>query len=339
MSQRVETAIRVSSRNLDPGEIVRGREGFMKLNMNLDFTDRSRTGSRFAVLARSFGPVGIGRINGAPASFFRRREHLADNRDLISIVISDDARFCVEGVRGRDRYGARGAAVLESRRESALHSLDYGLAWMVCMERAPLEPLLAGIQEPIQRCLAEDNPGVRLLQGYLGLLLSLQQDCDRTLATLHIRDLALHALGVSGDTQALVRERGVQAARQGAVLGAIASRASEPGLAPACVAERLGMSVRYLHRLLESTGRSFAEHLLERRLDRASGMLRDRSCALKIAEIAAQAGFADISSFNRSFRRAFGDTPYGLRVRAARATHRESGSPGDRLDSRGANWQ
>jgi AraC-like DNA-binding protein len=51
-------------------------------------------------------------------------------------------------------------------------------------------------------------------------------------------------------------------------------------------------------------------------------MLRDPDCArFKIGEIAARAGFSDISHFNRSFRLAFGDTPYGVRVRAARAQH------------------
>jgi transcriptional regulator GlxA family with amidase domain len=76
------------------------------------------------------------------------------------------------------------------------------------------------------------------------------------------------------------------------------------------------MSVRYLHRLLEPTGRSFSEHLLGRRLERAAAMLRDpRFTRVKIATVAEKAGFADISHFNRSFRHAFGDTPFGMRAR------------------------
>ena len=43
------------------------------------------------------------------------------------------------------------------------------------MDRAPLEPLLADISDPIQRCLPGDNPGIRLLEGYLGSLFSLEQ--------------------------------------------------------------------------------------------------------------------------------------------------------------------
>jgi AraC-like DNA-binding protein len=313
--------IRVSKTPLAPGTIVRGCEGFMKLNMQLDFVNTSPVGRKCSVVAKSFGAVGVGRVDGSPSRFSRRTAHLSDGRDLISMNISGGGRFCVEGVQGLDRYGRHGAVILESSRPSTLHSLDDSTAWTICMERAPLEPLLAGIRGPIQRCLPSDNPGIRLLEGYLGSLFSLGQDCDLTLAALHIRDLALYALGVRGDTQALVRERGVHAARQSAVLGAIAARAGEPGLDPAGVAAQLGLSVRYLHRLLEPTGRSFAQHLLERRLERAATMLRDPGCGhFRIAEIASSAGFSDISHFNRSFRHAFGDTPYGMRVRAARRT-------------------
>jgi AraC-like DNA-binding protein len=316
--------IRVSSSPLTPGAIVRGHEGFMKLNMQLDFANRSSSGRKLSVVARSFGPVGVGRVDGTPSSFYRRPCHLADGRDLISIVISGGGRFQLDGTRGESRFSAHGAAILESRSASALHSLDDSTAWTICMERAPLEPLLAGIAQPLQCCLPGDNPGLRLLEAYLAALFSLQQEWDLALVTRHIRDLALSALGVRGEVQALVRERGVQAARQTAALAAIRARASEPGLDAAHVAMHVGLSVRYLHRLLESTGRTFAEHLLGRRLDCAAAMLRDSGSAhLKIGEIASRAGFSDISHFNRSFRRRFGDTPHGVRVRAVRQANSE----------------
>jgi AraC-like DNA-binding protein len=321
----VENSIRVSNRALPPGQIVRGQEGFMKLNMELEYVDHSANGRKCPVVARSLGTVGFGYVHGTPGTWRRKREHLADGRDLISISISGGGQWQVEGVRGPDRYERGGAVVVESRRESTIHSLDDATAWTICIDRASLEPLLADISDPIQRCLPGDNPGIRLLEAYLVSLFSLECDYDLALAALHIRDLALHALGVRGDTQALVRERGVRAARQSAVLDAIVTRASEPDLDPATVAAQLGMSPRYLHRLLEPTGRSFAQHLLQCRLDRAAAILRNPDCArFKIGEIAAQAGFSDISHFNRSFRRKFGDTPYGVRVRAARAKAQDS---------------
>jgi AraC-like DNA-binding protein len=69
--------------------------------------------------------------------------------------------------------------------------------------------------------------------------------------------------------------------------------------------------------LLEDTGRSLSEHLLERRLDAAAAILRNPAMDhVRIAEVAIAVGFTDISHFNRSFRRKFGDTPSGLRSRA-----------------------
>jgi AraC-like DNA-binding protein len=109
------------------------------------------------------------------------------------------------------------------------------------------------------------------------------------------------------------------AARRQSVLNLIARRSSDPSFHPAQAAEHLGMSVRYLHRLLEPTGRTFSKHLIEQRLARAFDMLRDQHFAhLRIDAVARHVGFSDISHFNRSFRHAFGDTPYGVRVRAAR---------------------
>ena len=164
------------------------------------------------------------------------------------------------------------------------------------------------------------------MSSYLATLFALERECDPRLASLHIRDLALSALGVTGDAQALVRERSVRTARLQTVLDRLAHDAAEPGLDPARLAERLGLSVRYLHRLLEPTGRSFSEHLLACRLERAAAMLRDPDLGhLRIGIIATKAGFSDISHFNRSFRHAFGDTPYGVRVRAARRASRERG--------------
>jgi AraC-like DNA-binding protein len=52
----------------------------------------------------------------------------------------------------------------------------------------------------------------------------------------------------------------------------------------------------------------------ELRLQRARALLADRrNDGMRIGDIAYAAGFADISHFNRSFRRRFGMTPTGAR--------------------------
>ena len=82
----------------------------------------------------------------------------------------------------------------------------------------------------------------------------------------------------------------------------------------AAIAARHGVSSRYLHKLFESEGTTFTQFILRERLDRAYRMLRDpRFVARSITSIAYDAGFGDLSYFNRTFRRHYGATPSDIR--------------------------
>ena len=109
-------------------------------------------------------------------------------------------------------------------------------------------------------------------------------------------DLIGLALGSEGDERQLAEERGLQAARRAAILNEIDRHSADPMLSAATVATRLGVTPRYVRLLLEETGRSFSEHLLARRLERAVAMLRNpakRYC--KGADLALECGFAHAS--------------------------------------------
>src|SRR5439155_24195273 len=62
---------------------------------------------------------------------------------------------------------------------------------------------------------------------------------------------------------------------RGAVLAEISRRFCDPAFDLTDAARRLGLSRRYIQRLLEETGKSFTEHVLECRLQRARAMLMD----------------------------------------------------------------
>jgi AraC-like DNA-binding protein len=99
----------------------------------------------------------------------------------------------------------------------------------------------------------------------------------------------------------------------------IEDKLGDAGLTAAAIAAELGISRRYVSILLEETGQTFSEYLLEKRLDRAAQLLRDPHRGYdKISDIAFAAGFIDLSHFNRSFRRRFGETPSDLRATAQR---------------------
>ena len=109
---------------------------------------------------------------------------------------------------------------------------------------------------------------------------------------------------------------GVKAARLQAVVEDIARRFADPSLSAAAVGRRLGLSERYVQQLLEGAGFSFSAYVRELRLKRARQLLRDPLAReLRIGDIAAMAGFEDLSHFNRAFRLQFGETPSDARRR------------------------
>jgi AraC-like DNA-binding protein len=80
---------------------------------------------------------------------------------------------------------------------------------------------------------------------------------------------------------------------------------------------RHGMTPRYVQKLFASEGKTFSEYVLERRLALARRLLTDLRLAHRsVTSIAFDAGFADLSYFNRTFRRQFDATPTGVRAQA-----------------------
>lgn len=112
-----------------------------------------------------------------------------------------------------------------------------------------------------------------------------------------------------------MREGGSKrAGRLSAILRLNETSSRDPDLSAVKVARSLGITPRYVHLILEQTGRSFSRHLLETRLQKAAVLLRDPLWReRRIGDIAAEAGFTDLSHFSRSFRRRYGSTPSAMR--------------------------
>ena len=116
------------------------------------------------------------------------------------------------------------------------------------------------------------------------------------------------------DDGELARQRGQMQARLALMKADIAVELVQGDLGIEALARRYGLSARQAQRLFEQDGTTFTEFLLEQRLLLARKMLADPANAWrKINDIAYSAGFADVSYFNRSFRRRFGRTPSDFR--------------------------
>jgi AraC-like DNA-binding protein len=89
------------------------------------------------------------------------------------------------------------------------------------------------------------------------------------------------------------------------------------------IAARHGVTPRYVQMLFESESTTFTEFLLDQRLACAHRMLTDfRFAERSITSVAFDAGFGDLSYFDRAFRRSYGATPSAVRADHAMAARR-----------------
>ncbi|MBR0810037.1 helix-turn-helix domain-containing protein [Bradyrhizobium diazoefficiens] len=97
---------------------------------------------------------------------------------------------------------------------------------------------------------------------------------------------------------------------------AIHRRLREPGLVVADVADAVGISERYVHKLLARSGSSFTDYVIDHRLDGIARDLGDPAMADRaIGAIAFDWGFSDLSHFSRRFKQRFGCRPRDWRAR------------------------
>ncbi|MGY4236423.1 AraC-like DNA-binding protein [Bradyrhizobium sp. USDA 4449] len=96
----------------------------------------------------------------------------------------------------------------------------------------------------------------------------------------------------------------------------IAHNLQDPDLAPARVADLLGVSVRHLHMLFEVAERSFSQTVTEERLKQSRRLMREAPERL-IADIAKACGFESLATYYRVFNAAYGMAPGDFRAQAA----------------------
>src|SRR5262245_6258349 len=183
--------------------------------------------------------------------------------------------------------------------------------------RAAVAPLIVEGDSAAMRLIPRGTEAVTLVTRYAGAMLDARvlrsAEVARAVVT-HLHDLVALSAGATRDGAAVARARGVRAARLQAIKADIIANLLDETLAVATVAARHGVTPRYVHKLFEDDGVTYSQFVLWHRLDRALRMLRDpRHAARRIGDIAYDAGFGDLSYFNRAFRRRYGATPSELR--------------------------
>ena len=262
---------------------------------------------------RFAGPVVVANIAVTPTRISRQAHHVRDGVDSVVLLLWRSGSAGLVQQHNAQRIETGDALIIDNAKPAVLSPDTQARFWALTI---PRHALMTAARETmdVRGGIIANGASCRLLLGYLKETLSEEFGDGRSSRLLgnHFVDLA--ALALAPHAGFLPDNEGISAARRVAILREIDRQCSNPAVNAITVAAQLGITPRYVHLLLEDTGKSFTHHVLERRLKAAFARLRDPQWRWrKIADIAAEAGFADLSYFNRTFRRRFGATPSDIR--------------------------
>lgn len=278
---------------------------------------------RADVSLRALPGFGLTTTESSPARYARTRRFLADGREYLGLHLSFSGDAC--GQRGREVASGPRTAVLMNVAEAGWIASPRPMRFCgLWVHRTKLEPRVARLDDKVLKPIAADTEAMRYLIGYVRHLEEQRALTDPALAQIaavHLRDLFVLVLGARRDATILARGRGLRAARLQAVKRYMADNLGHDGLDVGRVAGRHRLTPRNVQRLFESEGTTFSEFLLNLRLALVHRMLTDPAYARwTVSAIALEAGFGDVSYFNRRFRRRYGLRPSDVRAMAAPGT-------------------
>jgi AraC-like DNA-binding protein len=256
---------------------------------------------------------------------YRRTRVTNDPIEDVGFVVNPRGSMLVRQC-GREIELGAGEATLVSFTE-ALDTVHRAPGDMLVLRfpRPQLAPRLANAHDSMLRRIPHGTPALRMVTDYVNFAARkapLIDDALQELVVAHIYDLVAVTAGATRDAAESAQGGGLRAARLLAIKQEIARGLDRPDLTVAALAARHGCTRRFLQRLFESEGTSFTDYVLAQRLACAHRLLTDPGRdGDKISTIALDAGFGDLSYFNRVFRQHFGDTPSAIRE-SARATVR-----------------
>ncbi len=186
----------------------------------------------------------------------------------------------------------------------------------VMLEEAALAEACPHWQRLAFRPLAIDSGLAVIVRTHL---LSLTQQLgamdSRCAASMESPTLALIVAWLNSlDCQPLADAPGLPDFHRKRVKEFVLTHLSDPALSVEMIANAVGLSVRYLHKLFEDQPAGLMRWAAAKRLEHCRAKLTDpRHRQRTISAIAYEAGFNDLAHFSRSFRKRFQTSPTAIR--------------------------
>jgi AraC family transcriptional regulator, positive regulator of tynA and feaB len=282
-----------------------------------------------AIEVRHVGGLNLTRFSSSPLSFWK----------WPSETVSPDNRCCIviTQLAGVRRYVQNGSSVLLNPEDTTL--IDSGRPWSsscgsdcarlyLRVPRWMMENRLRLREIPIaHRISGTGGLGATLSQ----LSQSLYEHADRLKEEegAAVLDAYFQILSACIGRPEACEQHSLQLRPR--IQKFIDDHLSDPGLRPAEIAAAADISVRHLHRLFSSAGRTLGDCIRARRLEQCRNDLANpRLRGKTITEIAFFWGFSDSAHFSRSFRKQFGICPRIFRAQTGMKTWNDEKARGVR---------
>lgn len=239
-----------------------------------------------------------------------------DRLDMYTVVLSFSTQQMQYG-RGRYEIQAGGLYLLDNC-DPLISSIVGARTTQITVHipRKRLAPLLLSANRRTLFELTHTENGLGgIAAGMIQHVFSHREQLDSSAKEMlaeHFVSIIAAAAGATADA----RTSGSKAIRHElylAVLRYIEKHLPDHALSAAAVAKHFRISQRYLHKLFEPSGKSFAQTIINMRLTSCAQILARAPHHIKISEIAYRCGFGDISHFSRIFRRTYGTSPRDYR--------------------------
>lgn len=314
VDQRDWTSLHFSTRELSPPKRLPALRDLFERAIRLDIDAEPEQAIEMTV----HDAPGVRRakmLSPLTARLTRPAPMLADGDDTVCLMMKTGGHLALAQC-GQEAMAQAGDGVLLVYREPAVVQFVDTTYLAV---RVPFSALgtLANVELAAGRRIPRDIEALSLLRAYLANLPARIADPQLgRLSATHIYDLIALAVGATREGRELANRRGIRAARLEAIKAALIQ---DTQLNLEQLAVRQGISPRYVQMLFEEAGTTFSDFALERRLDAARSMLASpRYATWSVTEIALEAGFGDLSHFNRRFKRRYQMTPSDLRAQTKR---------------------
>ncbi|MEP6484961.1 MAG: AraC family transcriptional regulator [Rudaea sp.] len=289
------------------------REEFCRRFCQLDAEPNTAERIECTVEVTRVATLSFGAAHGTSCSFLRTRPLLSDGcDDLVLVTATEGDVLTVQHGRTVElRQEQMSLMALDDIAECALS--DGGRFTALRIPRRELTSICRQAEDKLSKPLVGNVRLRNVISGYYALCAESAASLDavgQSAMARHMTELVALLLRSDPNDEPAALVDGHNEARLQLIKAKTLKRLSDIELTIASVARQSGLTPKQVQRLFGTTDSTFSEFVLEQRLLMAYRFLSGtQGSREKISTVAHNAGFGDVSYFNRRFRKRFDMTP------------------------------